>query len=351
MTHLTAPKGALAVICAGFLMSTGAPSPANAWDRTHAETFAILPAGATGPEGLTVGPDGNVYVTTFGFNAQGAVAGPGKLYVFSGGGSLIRQVNVTGSTPHLLGLAFHPTTHNLLIIDFGAGKVLNVDPHSGNSSVFMTAPNAASSGLNALTFDKAGNVYISDSFQGTIWRTNASGGGVTAWVTNPLLLPNGVPPFGANGLAFNKAGNALIVANTANDSIVTIPVSGGNAGTPQALVYSINGADGVVLDHSDNIWVAANQADEIVVIDPTGKVIAKLGDFRGIDNDGVPHGLFFPASPAFSSDGDSLYVTNLALDLRFAGAPQAVDSQYADQVKRYTISKLKARIPPLRDND
>jgi sugar lactone lactonase YvrE len=349
MTHFTAPKGALAVICAGFLMSTGAP--ANAWDRTHVDTFAVLPAGASGPEGLTVGPDGKVYVTTFGFNAQGAVSGPGKLYLFNDDGKLLRQVNVAGSTSHLLGLAFHPSTHALLIIDFGAGKVLNVDPQSGNSSIFMTAPNAASAGLNALTFDKSGNVYISDSFQGTIWRTNASGGNVTAWATDPSLVPNGVPPFGANGLAFNKAGNALIVANTANDSIVKIPVISGNAGTPQVLVYSINGADGVIIDHSDNIWVAANQADEIVVIDPTGKVIAKLGDFRGIDNDGVPRGLFFPASPAFSQDGDSLYVTNLALDLRFAGAPQAVDSQYADQVKRYTISKIRARIPSLDDKD
>jgi hypothetical protein len=30
------------------------------------------------------------------------------------------------------------------------------------------------------------------------------------------------------------------------------------------------------------IWVAANQAVEIVVVDPTGKVIAKLGDFDGV---------------------------------------------------------------------
>ena len=28
--------------------------------------------------------------------------------------------------------------------------------------------------------------------------------------------------------------------------------------------------------------VAANQADEIVVVDPTGKAIAKLGDFNGL---------------------------------------------------------------------
>jgi DNA-binding beta-propeller fold protein YncE len=165
------------------------------------------------------------------------------------------------------------------------------------------------------------------------------------------LLPNGIPPFGANGLAFNHAGNALFVANTANDSIVKIPVSGGTPGTPVALVYGISGADGLVIDRNDNIWVAANQSDEIVVIDPTGKSIAKLGDFDGIARDGSARGLFFPASPDFSKDGKDLLVTNLALDVRLAtGNPnfQTLQSQWADQVARYTISRVKARIPNIK---
>jgi hypothetical protein len=110
-------------------------------------------------------------------------------------------------------------------------------------------------------------------------------------------------------------------------------------------VNSINGADGLVLDRFDNIWVAANQADEVVVLDPTGKVVAKLGDFSGVTRKGVPQGFLFPASPAFSRHQDFLYVTNLALDIRLFGLTQAVDSQWTAQVKRYTISKIRARIP------
>jgi sugar lactone lactonase YvrE len=341
--------GAPAMICICLWALIGSITMASAWDRGDVDIFATLPVGATGPEGLTVAPDGKVYVTTFGFNAQGEQPGLGKLYVFNDDGTLLRQVNVANSTSHLLGLAFHPNTHALLIIDFGAGKVLNVDPQTGTSSVFMTV--TGSSGLNALAFDSSGNVYVSDSFQGVIWKTGASGGAATPWFADPLLIPNGIPPFGANGLAFNRAGNALFVANTANDAIVKIPVTGGVPGTPQALVYSINGADGIVLDRSDNIWVAANQSDEIVVIDPTGKVIAKLGDFDGIKKDGTPRGLFFPASPDFSKDGKNLFVTNLALDLRFAGGPQTLQSQWADQVKRYTISRIKARIPEFKDHN
>ena len=47
---------------------------------------------------------------------------------------------------------------------------------------------------------------------------------------------------------------------------------------------------------------ATGVVDEIVVVNPNGKVIAKLGDFYGVD-DGVPRGLLFPASLAFSADG------------------------------------------------
>jgi sugar lactone lactonase YvrE len=349
MTQSVRRARAPAIICACLIALAGSLTAAKAWDRGDVDTFATLPAGATGPEGLTVAPDGKVYVTTFGFNAQGAQSGPGKLYVFDENGGLIRQVNVAGSTSHLLGLAFHPTTHALLVIDFGAGKVLNVDPRTGTASVFMTV--TGTSGLNALTFDSLGNVYVSDSFQGIIWKTGLSGGAATAWVSDPSLLPNGIPPFGANGLAFNRAGNALYVANTANDSIIRIPVTGGTPGTPQALVYGINGADGLVIDRNDNLWVAANQSDEIVVINPTGKVIAKLGDFDGIKKNGAPRGLFFPASPGFSKDGKDLIVTNLALDLIFAGGPQTLQSQWADQVTRYTISRIKARIPQFKGDD
>jgi len=344
-------KKNVAILAAPLLFSLGiAAGPVFADDQGNsgqtighgpALPFATLPNGATGPEGLTVGPDGNVYVTTFGFNATGAATGNGQLYVFDDDdGHLLRQVNIQGSSVHLLGLAFHPMTRALLVIDFGAGKVLTVDPFSGASSDFMTV--TGSPGLNALTFDKDGNVYVSDSFQGIIWKTGAGGGAGTAWVSDPLLTTKGFPPFGANGIEFNNAGNALLVANTGDDTIIQIPVSGGNPGTPAVLVQAINGADGIVIDKQDNIWVCANQSDQVVVINSAGKLLAKLGRFEGLSGNGTPKGLLFPASPAFSKDGKFLYVSNLALDVRLAGVPsQSPDTAWTDQVKHYTVSKIR----------
>jgi hypothetical protein len=59
-------------------------------NRGAAQLFASLPNGASGPEGLTVGPDGNIYVATFGFNQNGSVTGlgqPGRSFFASGGRS------------------------------------------------------------------------------------------------------------------------------------------------------------------------------------------------------------------------------------------------------------------------
>jgi sugar lactone lactonase YvrE len=328
---------------AALLLACLALSPltAAAWERGVVERFATLPAGFGNPEGIAVDRRGDVYVGTFAVTA--APGTPGQLFVFGSDGRLKRQLSVAGSSNLLLGVDFHPQTDDLLVIDFGNKQVLNVNPNNGRSRLFATIPGGSSAGPNALTFDQAGNVYISDSFQGIIWRTGRDGGAPVAWASHPLLTTAGTPPFGANGMGFNKAESTLFVANTGDDRIIQIPVSAGAAGTPSVFVNSVNGADGLFVDDDDNIWVTANQADEIVVIDKTGRAIAKLGDFGGLDASGAPIGLLFPASPALHRG--FVYVTNLALDIRLFGLPQAVDSQWAADVRSHTISRIRAVIP------
>ena len=344
MSRLTACVKIATLLCAGLTVFLCQSNSAAAFDRNNAQLFAVLPDGGTLPEGLAVAPNGDVYVATF--------DGSKKIFVFNENGRLLRTLTVSASSGALLGLGFHPHTGAFLVIDFGAGKVLNVNPQTGTASDFITLQTPTGSGLNALTFDSTGNVYVSDSFNGAIWKSGPNGqlGLTTPWVKNNLLSTAGDPPFGANGLGFNKAQSILFVNNTGNDTIVQIPVSGGTPGAPAIFVNSINGADGLVIDGDDNLWAAANQSDEIVVVDHTGKVLAKLGDFDGLVNDGTPKGLLFPASPAFSRDGKTLYVTNLAIDLRVAtGKPEnvAIDSAWTAQVKHWTVSKINTKFQAL----
>src|SRR4029077_21109921 len=208
MSRLTACMKIVTLFCAGLTVLLSQSNSAAAFDRNKAQVFAVLPDGGTLPEGLAVAPNGDVYVATF--------DGSKKIFVFNDNGRLLRTLTVNASSGSLLGLGFHPHTGAFLVIDFGAGKVLKVDPHTGGASDFITLGTPAGSGLNALTFDSSGNVYVSDSFNGAIWKSGANGqqGLTTPWGKNALLSTTGDPPFGANGLGFNKAQSILFVANT-----------------------------------------------------------------------------------------------------------------------------------------
>ena len=343
--------GAALVLMIGALAAV----PAHAWDRSKVDVLTVLPNVAPGVqssvEGLTVGPDGNIYVPSFGANTTTFQSFPvphAVLFVIRPDGDVIRKVTIQNSSPHMLGLAFNPVTNALWVLDFGAGNVLQVDPVSGVSTV-LAGP-IPGSGLNALTFDATGNGYVSDSFNGTIWRIPPHGGAPVAWKTDPLLGNGGgalTPPFGANGVEFNNKHTIMFVANTAYHQIIQIAVNpDGSAGNASIFITEINAPDGIAIDRHDNLWICANQEDEMVVVDKTGNVIAKLGDFYGIDRNGIAQGFLFPASPAFSKDGSTLYVSNLTLYLPYAGAQSAVNSAWTLQVKGYTVSKLPAIIPP-----
>src|SRR6516165_5510395 len=89
----------------------------------------------------------------------------------------------------------------------------------------------------------------------------------------------------------------------------------GNALPATVFVNGINGPDGIAIDSTTgNIWVASGQSDEILVIQPrsaappntqVGKVIAKLGDFNGLEafapGQNRAREFLFPASLAFSN--------------------------------------------------
>src|SRR5262245_38313658 len=273
-------------------------------DRNAAKKFATLPEGVRFPEGIPANPsNGDVYVATFDFGA------PNKLLRFSRHGKLEAERDF-GPQP-LLGLAFRngqvyianvgnlngagaariqriaagfnsstPVVDVAFLPPIGApGNRVTGNPDGSSDTIIFGSSSAPAP--NAMEFDASGNLYVSDSFQGAIFRINSATTCATPCpvVTvkhHELLATAGFPPFGANGLALNGAGTQLFIANTGDDRVLKLDIA---TNVLSIFTESINGADGLAFDNQGRLWVAANQNDEIVALNQNGRVIARLGEF------------------------------------------------------------------------
>jgi len=321
--------------------------------------FATLPDGIILPEGIAANPaNGDIYVGTF------VAGGENWLLRYGRNGKLVSTL-ATGPAP-LLGLAFEPSSNMLYIATVGAfagsasriqrvaadlagGSLVDVadipivgappdrivENPDGSTDMISFGNNAPVP--NALAFDGLGNLYASDSFQGAIFRVDDAMGCtdpascvVDTVVHDGLLATAGHPPFGANGLALSADGMALFIANTGDDRVLKLDL---DSLALSVFAESLNGADGIAFGADGLLWVAANQADRIVALDGAGKPVAELGGFEGIDDEGRPRGLLFPASLALY--GGQIFVTNLAVPLT-----GAVGDEWEEEVTRYTVSRV-----------
>jgi hypothetical protein len=332
-------------------------------DRDSVRRFATLPDGVRFPEGITANPaNGDIYVATFDFGPN-----TNKLLRYNRHGRLVAQRDF-GGTP-LLGLGFDSVHNKVYILNFGASKLQRMpaafdsgtvpedvavfpgigapaprdveNPDSSPTSPSFDTITFGSNSFpapNAMEFDKFGDLYVSDSFQGAIFRIQnvrncALPCSVTTLSHDPLLATAGFPPFGANGLAFSPGDlmhSTLFVANTGDDRVLKVNTT---TGAVSVFTESVNGADGLVFDRYGRLWACANQNDEVVALNSNGRVIIRLGGFEGIRH-GVPKGLLFPASPVIV--GDEMFVTNLALPLNGVAGDEP-----EEDVTRWTVSRIR----------
>ena len=262
------------------------------------------------PEGIAVDPTGNVYASSLNF---AATSGPANICVLDRDGTIVDVISVapvSGGVARLLGMLFVPN-EGLYVGDVGGGRVLRIDVATHAATTIAIGFGAP----NAFARDRAGNIWVSDSFPGTI--TKIARDGATTTFAYPAQLAPGAgefPPFGANGLAFDRNESFLYVAETSRDEIYRIAVHDGALGAIELFASGVaggalDGADGIAFDVRGNLYVCSNQSDEIAVLSPEGDVIAEI---RGSGTNAFNS----PASLVFK--GRSVYVANLAL---FHGGP------------------------------
>lgn len=285
---------AIALVLASSRTATAAPPDVGVVHNFGPNLTTTCPQ----PEGIAIDPHGNVYASSF--------TETGTICVVDRDGVLVDTITI-GSP--LIGMLYSQT-QGLYVLDFGHSSLLLVDPASHATRTIATALG----GPNALAQDRQNNLFVSDSFGGQIWKI-APDGSTTVWKQDALLATAGFPPFGANGVAFDRTGSNLYVANTGDDRILRIPVNGdGTAGAVSVFASNIDGADGIQFDVRGNLYVCANQADEIAVISPSG---TRIATYAGSGS----NALHFPASLVFR--GRDLFVTNLAFDHAFNPLPDS----------------------------
>lgn len=372
MTRLV--RTTLVALACALLASTGcgdggdAPARADNDDagglliRRDVDRFAALPDDARHPEGITANAaNGDIYVATFDVPSATNADPKNKVLRFDRQGTLLGSHDF-GKTP-MLGLAFDSTNKQVYIANVGnfAGVDSKIQRIAADLTGLMDVatipgvgapeprtignPDGSSDTVtfgnkarvpNAMAFDSTGNLYVSDSFQGAIFKVNSPQGcapncNVETFSHDPLLATSGFPAFAANGVTLNQDGSALFVANTGDDRVLRIDVATRKV---TILAESINGADGLAFDQRGRLWVTANQGDEVLALSDSGGVLAKLGEFRGLRDDGTPDGLLFPASLVIVDD--DMFVTNLA-----DAYTEAEGDEIEENVKRYTVSRVK----------
>lgn len=166
---------------------------------------------------------------------------------------------------------------------------------------------------NDIAFDDKGNLYVTDSTLGQIYKIDKDRH-ITQWLRDPCLLGNSEHPllgsaFGANGIVFDRDRRFLYVDNTDFGAVYRIPMHADGSPGPIELFVSdgrLAGADGIAFDTRGNLYVAVNAQNQIARIDGD-RVVTLVAQGGPLD---------CPSSVAFATDGDEatkLFISSFAI--------------------------------------
>ena len=217
------------------------------------------------PEGLAIDPDGNLYAAS---NSDQAIT-VGYVCVINNKGELVDMIAVpAGPGAGAVGLLGELWEDGYLIVLDQAdniqphGRILRINPRTHEVKTIA----AGLAFPNGMAEDRHGNIYVTDSFLGSIYRFSEGRSQLTLWFKHPALVSNNPnQPVGANDLALDADEHFLYVRG--------------------------------------NLYVMSNISNEIQVFSPDGRLTQR---YRGVCN----NALDFNASAVFK--GRLMFITNMS---------------------------------------
>jgi SMP-30/Gluconolactonase/LRE-like region len=293
--------------------------------RALGDSRVIAPVPFPGyPEGIAV-HDGLIYTSgPAAFGVPGNFV-PSQIFAFDEQtGALVKTITVQGQPGPLNALsclAFGEGDDLYVIDEFRGIVKINVETgeqsvySEGFHPVYQSAFNPPAPVLiNDLAFDKRGYLYVTDSFQATIWRVPPGGGAPQVWFQNPRL--DG--PFGPNGVRVDPKSDRLYFSQTFDVAgagyIYTLPIVDHPSASDLQVFHAYDqgvGPDGIAFGRSGKLYVALAGYSQISVLAADGSESAR---YSGPAQNPAGGTLAWanPANIAFNNRTGSLLVTNHA---------------------------------------
>jgi len=269
--------------------------------RPNHAPAAVTPIGFT--ENLVTDAGGNVYFSSSTWHRVYRVSSSNVMTIVAGygiadaSGDGVQGISAGLNTPKGLAL---DARNNLYIADSGNDKVRRVDLTTGVISTFAgngvagysgdggPAANASLSTPVGVAVDASGNVYISDQLNYRIRKVDTSGIITTfAGIGVAGFAGDGGAAAGAqfstpSGIAFDPLGNYLIIADTGNNRIRRIGLTGDNViqtivnQSPGTAGFSGDGASGVHAQINNPTDVFVDGSGDLYICDKLNSRIRKV---------------------------------------------------------------------------
>lgn len=314
-------------LCAGLvLLGAASLAEANGPARPLGDSRVIAPVPFPGyPEGIAV-VDDKFYVSgPAAFGVPGNFV-PSVVHEYDlKTGAYLRGITIQNQPAnglHALSCITADKKGNLYVVDEQIG-IVKIDRKTGAQSiyaapfypVYTSAYNPPAPLLpNDLAFDKNGYMYVTDTFQATIWRIPPGGDAPQVWFQGPSM--DGA--FGPNGVRVDEKSEKLYVAVTFNAQfqgvIYTLPLIDNPSAADLQVFHTYapgSGPDGITFGKSGKLYVALAGSNQVSVLRPDGTEEARYnGPAQGGGNTSLPWAN--PANMAFNDKEGTLLVTNHA---------------------------------------